>query len=161
MPRPKHESSEEMLSMLSSIDIHSSVAVYVQIENHVQFAIASGRLKAGDQLPSVRELSERLSVNPNTVAKSYRDLEVLGLLYTRRGMGVYVNKGVEGKCREECHRRIIGRLHEVLMEARAAGMAERDITGLVKMSLSASTNPYAEAPTDLLKMAKKPAGGKK
>ena len=43
--------------MLSSIDINSSVAVYVQIENHVQFAIASGRLKAGEQLPSVRELS--------------------------------------------------------------------------------------------------------
>ncbi|MBI1317546.1 MAG: GntR family transcriptional regulator [Candidatus Hydrogenedens sp.] len=156
MPRPKHESSEEMLSMLSSIDIHSSVAVYVQIENHVQFAIASGRLKPGDQLPSVRELSERLNVNPNTVAKSYRDLEVLGLLYTRRGMGVYVNKGVEVKCREECHRRIIGRMHEVLMEARAAGMSERDINGLVKMSLSASTNPYAEAPSDLLKLAKKP-----
>lgn len=142
--------------MLSSIDIHSSVAVYVQIENHVQFAIASGRLKPGDQLPSVRELSERLNVNPNTVAKSYRDLEVLGLLYTRRGMGVYVNKGVEVKCREECHRRIIGRMHEVLMEARAAGMSERDINGLVKMSLSASTNPYAEAPSDLLKLAKKP-----
>ena len=56
--------------MLSSIDIHSSVAVYVQIENHVQFAISSGKLKPGDQLPSVRELSERLEVNPNTVAKA-------------------------------------------------------------------------------------------
>jgi len=155
MPRPKHESSEEMLSMLSSIDIHSSVAVYVQIENHVQFAIASGRLKAGDQLPSVRELSERLDVNPNTVAKSYRDLEVLGLLYTRRGMGVYVNKGVESKCREECHRRIIGRMHEVLMEARSAGMSEKDITALVKKSLSLGTNPYDETPAELLKLAKK------
>ena len=80
--------------MLSSIDIHSSVAVYVQIENHVQFAISSGKLKPGDQLPSVRELSERLEVNPNTVAKAYRDLEVMGLLYTRRGMCVFVNKGV-------------------------------------------------------------------
>ena len=65
--------------MLTNIDIHSSVAVYVQIENQVQFAIASGKLKAGDQLPSVRELSERLEVNPNTVAKAYRDLEVMGL----------------------------------------------------------------------------------
>src|SRR5689334_5145904 len=76
------------ITMLASIDIHSTVAVYIQIENHIQFAIASGKLKAGDQLPSVRELSERLNVNPNTVAKAYRDLEVMGLLYTRRGMGV-------------------------------------------------------------------------
>ena len=63
--------------LLSSIDIHSSVAVYVQIENHIQFAIASGKLKHSDQLPSVRELSERLEVNPNTVAKAYRDLSRL------------------------------------------------------------------------------------
>jgi GntR family transcriptional regulator len=98
--------------MLTNINIHSSIAVYVQIENQVRFAIASGKLKAGDQLPSVRELSERLEVNPNTVAKSYRDLEVMGLLYTRRGMGVYVNKGVEAKCRDEVRKQIVGRLHE-------------------------------------------------
>ena len=60
--------------MLSNVDIYSSVAVYVQIENQVQFAIASGKLKPGDRLPSVRELSERIDVNPNTVAKAYRDL---------------------------------------------------------------------------------------
>lgn len=154
MPRPKHESSEELLAMLSSIDIHSSVAVYVQIENHVQFAIASGRLKAGDQLPSVRELSERLKVNPNTVAKSYRDLEVLGLLYTRRGMGVYVNKGVETKCREECHRRIVGRMHEVMMEAKAAGIADRDISALVKASLGSDSSPYDTTPAAVLQVAK-------
>jgi DNA-binding transcriptional regulator YhcF (GntR family) len=53
--------------MFESINIHSSVAVYVQIENTVQFAVASGRLKADDQLPSVREASEKLNVNPNTV----------------------------------------------------------------------------------------------
>ena len=108
--------------MLSSIDIHSSVAVYVQIENHIQFAIASGKLKPGDQLPSVRELSERLGVNPNTVAKAYRDLEVMGLLYTRRGMGVFINKGIEAKCREECRRRIITRPHAAVSEPRASGL---------------------------------------
>lgn len=58
--------------MLENINIDSSVAVYVQIENHVQFAIASGKLKAGDQLPSVRELSERLDVNPNTVSTTQK-----------------------------------------------------------------------------------------
>ncbi len=75
-------------SMLTSMNIHSSIAVYVQIENQVRFAIASGKLKPVDQLPSVRELSERLEINPNTVAKSYGEPEVMGLLYTLRGMGV-------------------------------------------------------------------------
>lgn len=140
--------------MLSSIDIHSSVAVYVQIENHVQFAIASGRLKPGDQLPSVRELSERLGVNPNTVAKAYRDLEVMGLLYTRRGMGVFVNKNIEGKCREDCRRRIIGRLHEVVAESKAAGMIRKEILEIVEASVALDASPYGETPASLTALAK-------
>ncbi len=141
--------------MLASIDIHSSVAVYVQIENHIQFAVASGRLKSGDQLPSVRELSERLNVNPNTVAKAYRDLEVMGLLYTRRGMGVFINKGVEGKCREDCRKRIIGRLHEVVSEAKSAGMSEQDIKEVVEKSVQYEANPYEATPNELLSLGKK------
>jgi GntR family transcriptional regulator len=147
--------------MLSSIDIHSSVAVYVQIENHVQFAIASGRLKPGDQLPSVRELSERLGVNPNTVAKSYRDLEVMGLLYTRRGMGVFVNKNIDAKCREECRKRIIGRMHEVVAEAKAAGMMRKEIIDIVEASLAVDASPYGETPASVLALAKpKKSAGK-
>ncbi len=141
--------------MLASIDIHSSVAVYIQIENHVQFAISSGKLKAGDQLPSVRELSERLGVNPNTVAKSYRDLEVMGLLYTRRGMGVFIEKGIENKCREECRRRIAGRLHEVTAEAKAAGMTKKDIQEIIERSMLIDSDPYGETPNSILSMAKK------
>ena len=63
--------------MFTNIDIHSSMAVYVQIENEVMFGIASGKLKAGDQLPSLYELAKRLGLNFNTVAKAYRDLEVI------------------------------------------------------------------------------------
>ena len=140
--------------MLSSVDIHSSVAVYVQIENHIQFAISSGRLKPGDQLPSVRELSERLGVNPNTVAKSYRDLEVMGLLYTRRGMGVFVNKNIDAKCREECRKRIICRLHEVVAEAKAAGMVRKEVIEIVEASLAVDTSPYGETPASVVALAK-------
>ena len=144
--------------MLASIDIHSSVAVYTQIENHVQFAIASGKLKAGDQLPSVRELSERLGVNPNTVAKAYRDLEVMGLLFTRRGTGVFVNKGVEAKCREECRKRIVARLHEVVAESKAAGMSKKDVVEIVDKSMSIESSPYSEAPAAVLALARRSKG---
>jgi len=141
--------------MLSNIDIDSSVAVYVQIENHVQFAISAGNLKAGDQLPSVRELSERLGVNPNTVAKAYRDLEVMGLLYTRRGMGVFVNKGIESRCREDCRKRIIGRMHEVVAEAKAAGMVLKDIEEVLSKSFAADVGPYGPTPATVTALSKK------
>ena len=141
--------------MLANIDIHSSVAVYVQIENQVQFAIAAGKLKPGDQLPSVRELSERLEVNPNTVAKAYRDLEVMGLLYTRRGMGVFINKGIEVKCREDVRRRIVGRLHEVAAESKAAGLSNAEIKDVIDLSLKSEGSVYGAVPANLLAVAKK------
>jgi len=153
--RKKETRDAENWEMLSSIDINSSVAVYVQIENHVQFAIASGRLTTGDRLPSVRELSERLGVNPNTVAKAYRDLEVMGLLYTRRGMGVFVNKGIEAKCREDCHKRIVGRMHEVVAEAKAAGMGLKEISEVVEKSFSCNSGPYSATPDELTMLAKR------
>jgi len=140
--------------MFENVNIDSSVAVYVQIENHVQFAIASGVLKAGDRLPSVRELSERLALNPNTVAKSYRDLEVMGYVYTRRGMGVFIKKGIEAKCREQCRKRIIGRLHEVVGESKAAGMTQKAIKDVVGASYAAEAGPYSAPPASVSALAK-------
>lgn len=102
------------------INIYSAVAVYVQIENLVQFALAAGKLKPKAQLPSVRELSERLEVNPNTVAKAYRDLEVMGYLYTRRGMGVFIAEGAPGQAEKTIDKYIQGRLGEIAREAGAA-----------------------------------------
>ena len=147
--------------MMTNVDIDSSVAVYVQIENHVQFAIASGRLKSGDQLPSVRELSERLSVNPNTVAKAYRDLEVMGLLYTRRGMGVFVQKGIESRCREDTRKKIIARLHEVISEAKSAGFADTELLDIAKKCAANDAEPYGTPPQAILGLAKGGAKKKK
>lgn len=140
--------------MLESINIHSSVPVYEQIENHVQFAIASDNLKAGDRLPAVKELADRLGINFNTVAKSYRDLEVMGLIYTRRGMGCFINKGVMNKCRETCRTRIIKRLHEVTQEAKAAGVPKKMLTEVITESMSTGKGPYDEVPASVLALAK-------
>lgn len=143
--------------MLKTVNIRSNVAVYVQIENQVRFAVASGKLKAGDQLPSVRELSERLNINPNTVAKAYRDLEVMGYLYTRRGMGVFINKGVLDKCKDDCRRGILSRLYEVLLEAKAAGLALGDIRDSVQRILSMDGEVYSEVPEEVMTMTRKAA----
>lgn len=147
--------------MLESVNIFSSVAVYVQIENEVQFAIASGKLQAGDQLPPVRELSERVGVNFNTVAKAYRDLEVMGLVYTRRGMGVFIEKDVSAGCRENCLRKITGRLHEVVAEAKASGMDAKDIKDIAEACLASNAGPYGPVPNPLPSKTAKKAAKKK
>jgi GntR family transcriptional regulator len=128
--------------------------VYQQIENHVQFGIASGNLKDGDQLPSVRIVSERLNVNPNTVAKAYRDLEVMGLLFTRRGMGVFVKNGVHSKCKKDCTTKILSRFHEVIAEANAAGISKKKLTQAMKISIDLEVDPYGETPKSILAIAK-------
>ncbi len=73
-----------------AIDTRDSRPIYAQIEHGLRAAIASGRLRAGDRLPTVRELAVELSVNANTVARVYTDLERAGVLETRRGVGSFV-----------------------------------------------------------------------
>src|SRR3954463_10191738 len=73
-----------------ALEFHSGIPVYKQIMHHVQAAIAAGRLAAGDQLPPIRALHEKLGVNPNTVAKAYRELQHLGAITAEQGSGCYV-----------------------------------------------------------------------
>lgn len=154
MPKEKSNTSH-LRSLLGRVNIYSSVAVYIQIENGVRFAIASGKLKAGDQLPTIRELAEWLQINFNTVGKAYRDLEVMGLAVSRRGMGVFVNKGVEAKCREQCRKQTIARLFEVVAEAKAAGMAPAEVKEAARECYKAAAAPYAGMPKAVLALARK------
>ncbi len=140
--------------MINSINTRSSVAVYEQIENQVQFAIASGRLKANDQLPSIKELGDRIGVNFNTVAKAYRDLEVMGLIYTRRGMGCYVKENVVNQCKRVCRNRINKRVYEVVQEAKAAGISKKDLQEVITKSLASDADIYGEVPKEIAKLAK-------
>ncbi len=72
------------------IDTKSGVPFYRQIIEQVKFAIARGDLKPGDQLPTVRQLAVDLSINPNTVIRAYRELELAGVLETQQGSGTFV-----------------------------------------------------------------------
>ncbi len=78
------------MNMKIKIDYHSGKPVYKQIVEEFVKAIGIGEFKYGDLLPSVRELAETLSVNPNTVAKAYRELEREGYIYPRPGIGMFV-----------------------------------------------------------------------
>src|ERR1700757_2211857 len=72
------------------LDLHSGVPVYRQIIDQVRGAIASGALAVGDQLPTVRQLAVDLSINPNTVVRAYRELEIRGILTTHQGTGTFI-----------------------------------------------------------------------
>ena len=104
------------------VDPESDVAVYVQIEETIITAIASGRLREGDRLPPIGPLSIGLDINPNTVAKSYRDVEVMGMVYSRRGVGVYVHKKARGIAQKYCREQVQKRASELVDFAADAGM---------------------------------------
>src|SRR5256884_6079943 len=72
------------------LDLHSGVPVYRQIIDQVRGGIASGALGAGDQLPTVRQLAVDLSINPNTVVRAYRELELGGCLESNQGTGTFI-----------------------------------------------------------------------
>jgi GntR family transcriptional regulator len=79
-----------------SVDLKSGVPIYRQIIDQVKSAMATGTLGPGDRLPTVRQLSVDLSVNPNTVSRAYNELELTGLVETHMGSGTYIgNKRVE------------------------------------------------------------------
>jgi GntR family transcriptional regulator len=73
------------------LDLHSGVPVYRQLIDRVMGAIAAGTLQGGDQLPTVRQVAVDLSINPNTVVRAYRELEIRGTLDTQQGTGTFVS----------------------------------------------------------------------
>ena len=97
------------------------VPLYQQIVRQVKLQVASGRLQPGQQLPPVRKLAERLVVNPNTVARAYRELETVGVLITRRGAGVYVADAGSPLAEHEQRRLLGDRIDQLLSEARQMG----------------------------------------
>ena len=80
------------------LDLQSGVPVYRQIIDRILSGISAGSLKSGDQLPTVRQLAVDLAINPNTVVRAYRELEIRGVLETQQGTGTFVShKKVERK----------------------------------------------------------------
>ena len=88
--------------------------VYQQLVTQIRMLVASGRLEEGQQLPPVRRLAEQLTINPNTVARAYRELETAGVVVTRRGSGVFVSDGTSPLSRKERNRLLNERIDALL-----------------------------------------------
>lgn len=114
------------------ISTTDGVPIYLQIVNQVKYQVASGRLSPGEELPPIRVLAERLVVNPNTVARAYRELEVAGVVTKRRATGTYVSAGGTTLLHTERIRILSERIDALLAEARQLGVDTEDLVALVR-----------------------------
>jgi GntR family transcriptional regulator len=111
-----------------SIDPRDRTPLYAQLERGLRAAIASGRLRPGDQLPTVRQLAVDLRVNANTVARVYGELERAGVIGTRRGVGSFVTASpAQARPAREHERRLRAFATRVLADAEAAGFTLDDL----------------------------------
>jgi len=118
-----------MLFQLSTTD---GRPIYAQIADQVRNAVAAGLLRPGELIPSVRELSKQLVVNPNTVARAYRDLQGQAILEPVRGTGLQVAATAPGVCREERQATVRRRLREALDEARRSNLPRDEIEAILR-----------------------------
>jgi GntR family transcriptional regulator len=122
--------------MLLHVDVRNGLAVYDQIVRQVKFAVADGALRSGELVPSVRELARELAINPNTVARAYRQLQDDGVLETVRGTGLSIAAAARRQCQAERTKLIRARLRLVLEEALNSGLDADDIAALMQDELA-------------------------
>jgi GntR family transcriptional regulator len=108
------------------------VPIYIQIVNQVKHLVASGRLAPGDEMPSIRVLAEQLTVNPNTVARAYLELEHTGIVTKRNGTGTYVSEVRTPMLQREKIKILASRADALLTEARQLDVDLVEVIKLVR-----------------------------
>jgi GntR family transcriptional regulator len=109
------------------LDLHSGVPVYRQIIDQVLGGIAAGTLTAGHQLPTVRQVAVDLSINPNTVVRAYRELEIRGVLETQQGTGTFISQQKVKHDEVERQRQLVQLAGEFVSRAGAAGFTIEEL----------------------------------
>jgi GntR family transcriptional regulator len=123
------------------ISASDGVPIYLQIVNQVKYLVASGRLAAGDELPPIRTLAEQLVINPNTVARAYRELELAGLVEKRRTAGTYVSDQGSPLARRERIKILTERIDALLAEARQVDIPIEEVVKLLEQRQAAMESP--------------------
>jgi DNA-binding transcriptional regulator YhcF (GntR family) len=118
------------------LDRRSNVVPYLQLVEQVRHALRTGLLEPGDQLPTVREVAETVTINPNTVLKAYRELEHDGLVEGRPGRGTFVVRSLAGPSLAS-HAALRREFLSWLRRARRAGLQPEDIQALIGTTLRA------------------------
>ena len=117
------------------IDPGSHVPIYLQIADGVRAAVAAGIYRPGEALPSLRALAVDVQVNPNTVQRAYDELEREGLIYARRGRGLFVADAGPDSAQSRAQDGVRRALDDAVRAARAAGLAEDQLRGLFESAM--------------------------
>jgi GntR family transcriptional regulator len=121
------------------LDADSGVPVYRQLIDQVSGALASGTLAAGNQLPTVRQVAVDLTINPNTVMRAYRELEIRGILETQQGTGTFISRQKPKRPDADRQRQLTQLVSDFLARAGAAGFTVEEL-------LEQINEPYADRP---------------
>jgi GntR family transcriptional regulator len=123
-----------------TVDPRDSTPIYAQLERGVRAAIATGRLKPGDQLPTVRQMAVELRVNANTVARVYAELERSGMIETKRGVGSFISASPSRAHPPRDHeRRVRAFVTRVLADADAHGLTVDDVIAGIRAHAKGGT----------------------
>ncbi len=123
------------------IDANSHIPIYEQIVGSIRAGIAAGIYRPGEMLPSLRKMALDLLVNPNTVQRAYEALEREGLVYSRRGLGLFVAKGGVASAREGSEQTVAAALRNGVRSAQAAGLDNREIRRIFEDVLEDAHRP--------------------
>jgi GntR family transcriptional regulator len=123
---------------------NDGVPIYLQIVQQVRYLVAAGRLVPGEELPPIRVLAEQLRINPNTVARAYRELETAGVVTKRRTAGTYVSDAGSPLARRERLRILTERTDALLAEARQLGFDLETVIALLRQRDQALQPPTQE-----------------
>ena len=128
--------TERQPSIIFRLDPRSGIAPYRQLVDQVRQAVEMGRLRGGDQLPSVRDVVTQVTINPNTVHRAYRELEHLGLAEGRLGLGTFITQNPDVHTTEASNAELARQLQLWAQRARAAGLNNIDMLELLRRILN-------------------------
>jgi GntR family transcriptional regulator len=135
--------------MQINITTHDKVPIYLQVVNQIKYQVAAGRLAAGEELPPIRVLAEKLVVNPNTIARAYRELELAGIVEKRRTAGTYVSDQGSPLARRERMKILTERIDTLLAEALQMNVGLDDVIKLLNQRNAVLSVSRAKEPTDV------------
>jgi GntR family transcriptional regulator len=116
------------------IDLASATPLYAQIKEQIVFALASGRLNREDKLPSVREVSKELRINPNTVVQAYKELEYEKIVFTKKGQGTFICPDAPEISSKERKKILSGNMDKVVVKAKQIGSNRNELSHILEQS---------------------------
>ncbi len=121
--------------MFFKIHTSNGVPVYEQVVRQVTYAVANGALQKGEMIPSVRQLARDLTINPNTVARAYRQLQDRKIIEPVRGTGMAIAVGARSICKSERTRIVRSHMSQLIIEARQSQLDDEEIEKLFQSEL--------------------------